>query len=125
MISNSKSNTMDSAREPHLDKAPRCGAKTRSGEHCKRFCGQRPDGTYKARCYYHGGAPGSGAPKGNKNSLGKQNALKSGEHTKEARERYKRHRKELKSFQETSAALLTGEPSAWDSEGLEVLFPPF
>ena len=41
---------------------PPCGAKTRAGTPCKRPAGP------KGRCYYHGGAPGSGAPKGNKNA---------------------------------------------------------
>jgi hypothetical protein len=51
----------------------RCGAKTRSGNPCKApaVCG-------KKRCRMHGGAPGSGAPIGNKN------ALKSGLYTKAA-----------------------------------------
>lgn len=40
---------------------PRCGAKNRRGNPC-----QRPAGP-KGRCYYHGGAPGSGAPHGERN----------------------------------------------------------
>ena len=51
----------------------RCGAKTRSGKPCRS-----PAVHGKKRCRMHGGAPGSGAPKGN------QNALKHGEYTKEA-----------------------------------------
>jgi uncharacterized protein YjcR len=50
-----------------------CGAKTRSGAPCK----SRPV-RGKKRCRMHGGAPGSGAPKGN------QNALKHGHFTKTA-----------------------------------------
>ena len=50
----------------------RCGAKTRSGMPC-----QAPAVAGKARCRMHGGAAGSGAPKGN------ENALKSGMHTRE------------------------------------------
>lgn len=53
--------------------SPRCGAKTRSGTSCRA-----PVVAGKKRCRMHGGAPGSGAPKGN------QNALKSGLYTKEA-----------------------------------------
>ncbi len=53
--------------------SPRCGAKTRKGTPC-----QAPALSGKARCRMHGGAAGSGAPKGN------QNALKHGLHTKEA-----------------------------------------
>jgi hypothetical protein len=40
---------------------PRCGARNRAGKPC-----QRP-ASPKGRCYYHGGAPGSGAPFGNQN----------------------------------------------------------
>jgi len=51
----------------------RCGAKTRSGKLCKS-----PAVSGKRRCRMHGGAPGSGAPRGNKN------ALKHGRYTREA-----------------------------------------
>jgi uncharacterized protein YjcR len=51
----------------------RCGAKTRSGKPC-----QSPAVQGKKRCRMHGGAPGSGAPRGNKN------ALKHGQYTREA-----------------------------------------
>lgn len=53
--------------------SPRCGARTRSGKHC-----MAPAVSGKRRCRMHGGAPGSGAPRGNKN------ALKHGRHTREA-----------------------------------------
>lgn len=53
--------------------SPRCGAKTRSGEPCKS-----PAVQGKRRCRMHGGAPGSGAPRGNKN------AVKHGLFTREA-----------------------------------------
>jgi uncharacterized protein YjcR len=56
--------------------SPRCGAKTRSGKPCKS-----PAVGGKKRCRMHGGAPGSGAPRGNKN------ALKHGLYTSEAIER--------------------------------------
>ncbi|MDN3624478.1 HGGxSTG domain-containing protein [Methylobacterium isbiliense] len=42
--------------------APRCGAKTRSGSPC-----MSPAVSGKARCRMHGGAKGSGAPKGQSN----------------------------------------------------------
>ena len=42
----------------------RCGAKTRSGKPCKS-----PAAHGKKRCRMHGGASGSGAPRGNKNAL--------------------------------------------------------
>jgi hypothetical protein len=51
----------------------RCGARTRSGKPCRS-----PAVGGKKRCRMHGGAPGSGAPRGN------QNALKDGLHTREA-----------------------------------------
>jgi hypothetical protein len=51
----------------------RCGAKTRAGTPCKS-----PSVHDKKRCRMHGGAPGSGAPRGNKN------ALKHGRYTREA-----------------------------------------
>lgn len=44
--------------------SPRCGAKTRAGMPC-----QAPATRGKARCRMHGGATGSGAPKGNGNAL--------------------------------------------------------
>jgi len=44
--------------------SPRCGAKTRAGTAC-----QAPAVSGKARCRMHGGAKGSGAPKGNQNAL--------------------------------------------------------
>ena len=55
--------------------ALRCGAKTRKGTAC-----QAPAVAGKARCRMHGGARGSGAPRGN------QNAFKNGLYTAEARE---------------------------------------
>jgi hypothetical protein len=51
----------------------RCGAKTRTGKPC-----MSPAVSGKKRCRMHGGAPGSGAPRGNKN------ALKNGLYTREA-----------------------------------------
>ena len=42
----------------------RCGARTRSGTACRS-----PAVKSKARCRMHGGAKGSGAPKGNANAL--------------------------------------------------------
>ena len=51
--------------------SPRCGARTRSGALCNS-----PAVAEKKRCRMHGGAHGSGAPRGN------QNALKHGTYTK-------------------------------------------
>ncbi|MFZ2065123.1 MAG: HGGxSTG domain-containing protein [Xanthobacteraceae bacterium] len=53
--------------------SPRCGAKTRSGKPC-----MSPAVRGKKRCRMHGGARGSGAPKGN------QNAVKRGHYRSEA-----------------------------------------
>ncbi len=50
-------------REPlSLRLTPRCGAKRRDGLPC-----QKPRAKGRARCRLHGGAPGSGAPKGEAN----------------------------------------------------------
>jgi hypothetical protein len=43
---------------------PRCGARTRAGRPCRT-----PPVTGRARCRMHGGAKGSGAPRGNRNAL--------------------------------------------------------
>jgi hypothetical protein len=51
----------------------RCGAKNRAGRPCLA-----PAVRGKQRCRMHGGAPGSGAPRGNKN------ALKHGHFTRDA-----------------------------------------
>ena len=56
-----------------MHESPRCGAKTRRGTPC-----HAPAVKGKKRCRMHGGTPGSGAPKGNKN------ALKNGCYTREA-----------------------------------------
>ena len=43
--------------------SPRCGAKIRSGGACRA-----PAVLGKTRCRMHGGAPGSGPPRGNRNA---------------------------------------------------------
>ena len=43
--------------------SPRCGAKTRGGGACRA-----PAVPAKKRCRMHGGAKGSGAPRGNQNA---------------------------------------------------------
>jgi hypothetical protein len=43
--------------------SPRCGAKIRSGRSCRS-----PAVRGKRRCRMHGGTPGSGAPRGNRNA---------------------------------------------------------
>jgi hypothetical protein len=50
-------------RQPlHLLQAPRCGARTRAGTPC---LSPRMNG--KSRCRMHGGAKGSGGPRGQRN----------------------------------------------------------
>ena len=61
----------------------RCGAKTRKGTPC-----QAPAVSGKKRCRMHGGAQGSGAPKGN------QNALKHGMYSRETLA-FKKHMRKL------------------------------
>ena len=72
-----------------FDNAPRCGAKTRKHMSCLS-----PAVNGKSRCRMHGGAKGSGAPKGNKN------ALKNGEHTREAKAQRKEVRTLIKNCRE-------------------------
>ncbi len=75
MAGNHKRNT-----DPMLS-SPRCGARTRSGQPCRS-----PAVQGKKRCRMHGGAKGSGAPRGN------QNAFKHGFYTKQAIEERKKLR---------------------------------
>ena len=56
-----------------MRESPRCGARTRKGTQC-----QAPAVGGKSRCRMHGGAKGSGAPRGN------NNAFKHGNYTAEA-----------------------------------------
>ena len=59
-----------------LRSAPRCGAKTRSGRPC-----EAPAVAGRARCRMHGGANGSGGPKGTRNGN-----YKHGRYTAEAKQ---------------------------------------
>ena len=72
--------------------SPRCGARTRSGMPCRS-----PAVKGKKRCRMHGGAKGSGAPRGNKN------ALKHGGYTREALER----RAQVRGFLKEGRKVLT------------------
>lgn len=63
----------DGSDRPSMHRSRRCGARTRKGTPC-----QAPAVQGKVRCRMHGGANGSGAPKGNRN------ALKTGLYTAEA-----------------------------------------
>ena len=47
-----------------MNRAPRCGARTRSGKPCRS-----PAIRGKRRCRMHGGAHGSGAQRGNRNAF--------------------------------------------------------
>jgi glucans biosynthesis protein len=58
----------------HRSQGHPCGARTRSGGSCRKY-----PAPGRSRCRLHGGAPGSGAPKGKKNG-----SYRHGEHTKEA-----------------------------------------
>ncbi|MFY9897334.1 MAG: HGGxSTG domain-containing protein [Xanthobacteraceae bacterium] len=49
-------------RLANLAKAPRCGAKTRAGHPCRQAAVSG-----RGRCRMHGGAKGSGGPRGNRN----------------------------------------------------------
>jgi hypothetical protein len=53
---------VQSAEPPHLREAPRCGAKTRSGQPCRS-----PAVHGRPRCRMHGCAPGAGGPEGERN----------------------------------------------------------
>ena len=70
----------------------RCGARTRSGKPC-----ESPAVRGKRRCRMHGGAAGSGAPRGN------QNALRHGLYTREAIE----ERQQVQDLLRQSRSLLT------------------
>jgi hypothetical protein len=67
----------------------RCGARTRSGRTC-----MSPAVRGRRRCRMHGGAPGSGAPRGN------TNALKHGGFTREAIERRRQIRELIRGSHE-------------------------
>ncbi len=71
-------------------KSPRCGARTRTGAPC-----QAPAVSGRTRCRMHGGAKGSGAPRGNKN------ALKHGTYTKEAIEERRQLREMIRGMEQT------------------------
>ena len=49
-------------RLANMAKAPRCGARTRSGDPCRQAAVKE-----RLRCRMHGGAKGSGGPRGGRN----------------------------------------------------------
>ena len=49
-------------RLANMNRAPRCGAKTRAGHPCRQAAVKG-----RARCRMHGGAKGSGGPRGDRN----------------------------------------------------------
>jgi uncharacterized protein YjcR len=81
--------------EPMLSSL-RCGAKARSGHPCRS-----PAVQGKKRCRMHGGAKGSGAPKGN------QNALKDGAYTREQIEEFREVGRMIREFEETLRSFKT------------------
>lgn len=89
-MSSSENQPMKDATAFESTDFPRCGAKTRRGTPCRK-----PPAPGKRRCRMHGGAPGSGAQKGN------TNALKHGFYTAEAkaeRESARRHLEEMQNL---------------------------
>ena len=74
--------------------SPRCGARTRSGAPCRS-----PAVAGKKRCRMHGGASGSGAPRGN------FNAIKHGAYTRTALQRRAEMRCLLRKARELLRAL--------------------
>ncbi|MEX3016811.1 HGGxSTG domain-containing protein [Gymnodinialimonas hymeniacidonis] len=78
--------------------SPRCLAKTRNGTPC-----MSPAVKGKHRCRMHGGAKGTGAPKGN------QNALKHGAYTRESQEFFNEIRELLRSCSDTLLQLQNDE----------------
>jgi hypothetical protein len=62
-------------RLANLAKAPRCGAKTRAGHPCRQAAVRE-----RSRCRMHGGAKGSGGPRGERNGR-----FIHGHHTREAK----------------------------------------
>ncbi len=83
---------MKRTREPLcLRLAPRCGARTRSGTACQRAALKG-----KTRCRLHGGAKGSGGPKGRRHGR-----YRHGQFTCEAVEEQRKLRAMLREFRET------------------------
>jgi hypothetical protein len=80
--------------------SPRCGAKTRSGQPC-----MAPAVRGKKRCRMHGGARGSGAPRGN------QNALKHGLYRRNAIEERRSLQDLIKTISKTIQSINDKEPS--------------
>jgi hypothetical protein len=79
--------TMHNSYKMHT--SPRCGARTRKGTPCRA-----PAVRGKRRCRMHGGAVGSGAPKGNRN------AVKHGFYIREAIEERSRIKKLIRESEE-------------------------
>ena len=80
-----------------MQESPRCGTKTRAGTPCKS-----PAVVGKKRCRMHGGAKGSGAPKGN------SNALKHGAYTAAEVEKRKEFQDRFRQLMERSDELIDG-----------------
>ena len=88
--------TERSTREPlPLRLAPRCLARTRSGTPCRK-----PAAKGKKRCRLHGGAEGSGAPRGERNG-----SYRHGLYTREAMAERKAMRDLIRCIRKTARAL--------------------
>jgi hypothetical protein len=68
-------NPMSALPSDRLQHNDRCGARTKTGQLC-----QQPKVAGRSRCHLHGGAPGSGAPFGDRNG-----SYKDGAHTNKAK----------------------------------------
>jgi hypothetical protein len=87
-----------STREPSpLRQAQRCLARTRSGAPCQKSAAKD-----KERCRLHGGAEGSGAPRGERNG-----SYRHGLYTQEAIAERKAMRGLIRSFREDACAALS------------------
>jgi hypothetical protein len=78
-------------RLANLARAPRCGARTRAGRPCRQAAVRG-----RVRCRMHGGAPGAGGPRGERNGN-----YKFGLWTREAvdmRQRMRRRMRGIRTF---------------------------
>ena len=87
-------------RLANLAKAPRCGARTRSGRPCRQAAVRG-----RARCRMHGGAKGSGGPSGARNGN-----FKHGLWTPEGRRNRREARAKIREVQRILRKLRRGWP---------------
>ncbi|HSQ00004.1 MAG TPA: HGGxSTG domain-containing protein [Candidatus Dormibacteraeota bacterium] len=95
--------------------APRCGARTRSGNPCRA-----PRVRNRLRCRMHGGARGSGAP------IGNRNALQHGLYTAEAMVERRLHYRLIRQSRATIERLTKGVicRGAWGCSSVSRASPP-